>query len=76
MTDQIVTAHAVRRGRECWIIEIICPHCGHCHQHGGGNGLVARGGHRVAHCRNSHGRGYFIDLDGDKSVEVQYDDLC
>lgn len=61
MSDPIVTA-TVRRGRECWIIEIICPHCGQRHQHGGGDGLIAQGGHRVAHCHHLRGRGYFIEL--------------
>jgi len=61
MTDTIVIATA-RRGRECWLLELTCPHCGEKHTHGGGDGLMAQGGHRIAHCRNSTGKGYFIEL--------------
>lgn len=56
-----------RRGRDGWILELTCPHCGEIHTHGGGDGLVAQGGHRVAHCRHLHGVGYFIALSADKS---------
>lgn len=70
-----VTA-APRRGRDGWILELTCPHCGETHTHGGGDGLVAQGGHRIAHCRRLHGVGYFIDLDADKSARGQYDNLC
>jgi hypothetical protein len=61
MLNPIVIATA-RRGRECWFLEIVCPHCGQRHQHGGGDGLVPQSGHYVAHCRNSTGKGYFIEL--------------
>jgi hypothetical protein len=74
MTDPIVFV-TPRRGRECWILELTCPHCGEIHRHGGGDGLVAQGGHRVAHCRENRGRGYFINLDADKQGGC-HDDLC
>lgn len=64
------------RGRDGWVLELTCPHCGETHTHGGGDGLMAQGGHRVAHCRRLHGVGYFIDLDAGKSEGVQHDDLC
>jgi hypothetical protein len=42
---------------------LTCPHCGEKHTHGGGDGPVPQGGHRVAHCRNSTGgKGYIIEL--------------
>jgi hypothetical protein len=58
-----------RRGRDGWVLKLTCPHCGETHTHGGGDGPVARGGHRVAHCRRLHDVvGYFIDPDADKSA--------
>lgn len=75
MTDPIVTATA-SRVRGCWILEIVCPHCGRRHTHGGGDGPVPSAGHRVAHCRHPRARGYFIVLDVDNSAEVRHDDLC
>jgi hypothetical protein len=71
--DPIVFATS-RRVRGVWIIKLTCPHCGEKHTHGGGGGLVPHGGHRVAHCRNSTGKGYFIKLA--EEAEAQHDDLC
>jgi hypothetical protein len=74
MLNPIVIATA-RRGRECWLLELTCPHCGEKHTHGGGDGPVPQGGHRVAHCRNStgKGKGYFIELA--EEAEVQHGKL-
>lgn len=69
MDDPIVIANP-RRGREGWILELTCPHCGEPHQHGGGNGVVAAGGHRIAHCRHLRRRGYFIALDTNQQGEA------
>lgn len=67
MTDPIVTAIA-RQVRGCWILELTCPHCGETHTHGGGADDTPSLGHRVAHCRTGHGRGYFIELDATEAV--------
>lgn len=71
MTDPIVIATNVRRGRECWILKITCPHCGKTHTHGGGDGPAPHGGHYVAHCLSLPRRGYFIDL-GDQKAKVRH----
>jgi hypothetical protein len=72
MLNPIVVATS-RRARDAWIIKLICPHCGEKHTHGGGDGLMPHVGHRVAHCRNSTGKGYFIELA--EEAKVQHDDL-
>lgn len=51
-----------QHGREGWWLTLTCPHCGERHLHGGGDGEAPDGGHRVAHCRNLHGKSYFIEI--------------
>lgn len=36
-------------------VKIVCPHCGHIHNHG------KAPGHRVSHCNGNNNTGYFIE---------------
>lgn len=42
-------------------IYILCPYCGEIHMHGTNNAMKTGDyGHRLAHCRERHSRGYYL----------------
>lgn len=46
-----------------WRIVVQCPYCGRAHNHGGNDGRIPDGGHRVADCISRAGnisKGYFL----------------
>lgn len=56
---------AWRHGRRnsMWTLTVEkCPHCAGRHIHGGGTDEVPILGHRVAHCVDGTGGGYFLSL--------------
>ena len=72
MTD-IATAKLVKVKRHpggVWDLQVLCPHCGKIHFHGGGSGENAADylGHRVAHCLNRDNPGYEI-VDPDQLIK-------
>lgn len=64
--DPLVPAYAERRP-SCWLLYIICPHCGDLHSHGGGTGPEPDYGNRLSHCIWHPTAGYTWSLASRKS---------